>query len=53
MYPFCLGRGFKAFKKGEMKEISLDGGVYMLSIDYKAIDVKHKLNSHEYYMNSG
>ena len=36
---FCLG-------------ISLDGGVYTLSFDYKAIDVKHKLNSHEHHMNS-
>lgn len=52
MHPFCLGRASKAFIKVEMKKISLDGGIYKFSIDYKAIDVKHELNSYGYYMNS-
>ena len=48
--PFCLGRISKRFDYVEVREMSLKGVLYDLSVDYDAIDKSNILKIHKYLM---
>ena len=48
--PLCLGNISKAWSTDNMKKTGLNGYVYDLSVDYKAVDVDDIKNIHRYLM---
>ena len=49
-HNFFLGSTSNGFSATESREISLDGNVYDLLVDYNSIDKSDVLNIHEYLM---
>ena len=48
--PLCLGNISKDWSTDNMKKTGLNGYVYDLSVDYKAVDVDDIKNIHRYLM---
>ena len=47
---FCLESISDGFSATESREVSLNGNVYDVSVDYNSIDKSDTLNIHKYFM---